>query len=662
MTATALAAVGLAVAGASGGAILYVDDDALPGGAGPSWANPYSNLQDALADAAGGGVNEIRVAGGVYTPASGVSSCCSPHGGLGCDDAACETAVCGVLPTCCVVAWDQVCADLAVDLCDPLCADPRTETFQLLNGVAVKGGYAGIGAPDPDARDIELYETVLSGDLAGDDGPGPFDNNGENSYTVVTGSGTDNTAILDGVTVSGGNANGPDTGELEWIRGGGIWNLTGGPAIRQCRIQNNYAAGFGGGVYNRNGSSPLLEDCIVTGNVAEMGGGGVFNFGSLPWITGCTFEGNDTSGGSGGGMFNQAGSNLTIMECRFEGNTGISGGGIYNFESSPTIKDIEFVGNAALGGNGGGVRNDNSSPTVEDCTFEVNSAGWGAGMANFQSDPTVNRCTFTNNTADNAGGGMHNSQSDAIVKNCAFIGNQYLIGGGGGGGMINITGSPSIINCLFALNEAPGSAGMTNWEGGNPTLTNCTFVGNVGVSAGGMWSGNNSHPIANNCIFWNNIGPGIVIVSGSTATVEYSDVEGGYAGPGNIDADPLFVDPGNGDYRLSAGSPAIDAGSNSGVPVGVVTDLDGNPRFVDDPCRDDTGLGDPPIVDMGAYEFQSRSCDLDGGGTVGITDFLALLAAWGPCPQPCAPSCPADFDGNCVVGVTDFLILLANWG
>ena len=53
--------------------------------------------------------------------------------------------------------------------------------------------------------------------------------------------------------------------------------------------------------------------------------------------------------------------------------------------------------------------------------------------------------------------------------------------------------------------------------------------------------------------------------------------------------------------------------------------------------------------------------DLDGDGLVGITDFLILLGAWGPCGAPCPPSCPADLDGDCVVGITDFLILLANW-
>ena len=56
-----------------------------------------------------------------------------------------------------------------------------------------------------------------------------------------------------------------------------------------------------------------------------------------------------------------------------------------------------------------------------------------------------------------------------------------------------------------------------------------------------------------------------------------------------------------------------------------------------------------------------RPGDLDEDGTVGITDFLTLLAAWGPCPVPLA-DCHADIDGDGNVGSTDFLALLANWG
>ena len=64
------------------------------------------------------------------------------------------------------------------------------------------------------------------------------------------------------------------------------------------------------------------------------------------------------------------------------------------------------------------------------------------------------------------------------------------------------------------------------------------------------------------------------------------------------------------------------------------------------------------------YIFDAATCagDLDGDGTIGITDFLLLLADWGPCAQPCPPSCAGDLDGDCNVGIIDFLMLLANWG
>ena len=249
------------------------------------------------------------------------------------------------------------------------------------------------------------------------------------------------------------------------------------------------------------------------------------------------------------------------------------------------------------------------------------------------------------------------------MDSCTFVGNRYLIAGGGGGGMMNIAGNPTVTNCIFAENEGPGAVAMANWDGGNPTVTNCTFVGNVASgTGGGMWSGSNSHPTASNCIFWDNVGGEIVTVSGSTATVSFSDIAGGYAGPGNINADPLFEDPVNGDYHHSAGSPCIDAASNPAVPVGVTTDLDGNPRFVDDPCRADTGNGPPPVVDMGAYEFQGCSCDLDGDGSGRRHRLPGAARRLGAVCRSRAPTCPADFDGDCTVGVTDFLILLANWG
>ena len=58
------------------------------------------------------------------------------------------------------------------------------------------------------------------------------------------------------------------------------------------------------------------------------------------------------------------------------------------------------------------------------------------------------------------------------------------------------------------------------------------------------------------------------------------------------------------------------------------------------------------VPDLGA--------DLDGDGSVGVSDLLILLGNWGPCAD--CGDCPADLDGNCTVGVSDLLILLANWG
>jgi hypothetical protein len=108
----------------------------------------------------------------------------------------------------------------------------------------------------------------------------------------------------------------------------------------------------------------------------------------------------------------------------------------------------------------------------------------------------------------------------------------------------------------------------------------------------------------------------------------------------------LEVDEGEnddfGDLRLQPGSPAIDAGSNEYVPDDVTTDFDRNPRFVDDPATEpDTGAGDPPIVDMGAYEFQ---VDCDGSG-LSISELHQRLVqcVTGPTASLLGPCC-AIFD------------------
>ncbi len=327
---------------------------------------------------------------------------------------------------------------------------------------------------------------------------------------------------------------------------------------------------------------------------------------------------------------------------------------------------------------------DGGSASVIYCTFKKNWSSGGGGIFSVGSATTVTECTFSNNAA-NAGGGMRIGGGDGFtVISCLFLGNSVKITGGA---VYSAWGAPKFANCLFNENWARSGAGIFNTNS-SPLITGCMFTGNsvqqlggavysglssapvlvdctisgnsAGNAGGGMYNLGGS-PTVTNCVLWGNSPTEIADVGNSITTMRYTDIQGGWPGIGNIDADPLFVDPDNGDYHLSPGSPCIDAGDNTAVPKDIVTDLDGNPRFVDDPCTDDTGNGNQPIVDMGAYEFQGTSCDLNGDGSVGILDLLILLGSWGPCPDP-PDACPADLNGDGNVGILDLLILLANWG
>ncbi len=367
------------------------------------------------------------------------------------------------------------------------------------------------------------------------------------------------------------------------------------------------------------------------------------------------------------------------------GGNAYRGGGMRNMDSSPTVTNCTFIGNEAI--YGGGMGNSSSSPTVTNCVFTENSAVEdGGGMHNRQdSHPMLIDCTFTNNLANFNGAGVFSVFScSPTVVNCRFEGN--MCGHVGGGFGIRKDCHPVLINCSFINNTAGdfGGAIRSGNTGSSPTVINCLFVGNTS-QIGGAYAAGTDIPgqpglgLIHNCIFWGNVaplGPQIALNGNHAAdvTVTFSDVQGGEAevyvesgftltwGPGNLDADPLFVAPGSGDFRLMPSSPCIDAADNTAVPKGIDTDLDGNPRFVDDPSTKDTGLGDPPIVDMGAYEFQPALCtvDLDNSGDIGVKDLLILLGAWGPCPPK--GDCPADFDDSGDVGVKDLLFLLGAWG
>jgi len=530
-------------------AVIYVDADATSGvNNGESWANAYIDLQDGLATVTSG--DEIWVAKGTYKPTTKAD---------------------------------------------------RTISFAMKDGVAIYGGFTGTETAR-NQRDWTTNVTILSGNI------GNSNDARDNSYHVLTSSGATitSTSVLDGFTITGSNAD----GNFSNSSGGGMYNDGSSPTVTNCTFSGNTARN-GSGMYNTS-SSPVVTNCTFSGNsTTGGGGGGMYNESSNPMITNCTLLKN--IGGIGGGIYNKN-SSPTLVNSTFSENTALgTAGGIYNKDSNPTIINCTFSENSA-GGNGGGMYNADSNPTITNCTISTSEAIFGGAMYNKNSNPIVNRCSFPGNSAisGGSGGGIYNKDSSPIVTHCIFSDSEADFGGGiyndggsptvsncifsdnsvvmgDGGGMYNEASNSTVVNCIFFANSVVmgGGGGMCN-ESSSPTVSNCIFFANsVTISGGGIYNINSNITVIN-CILWDN-SPDEIYDDISTSIVNYSIVKGGYTGIGNLDTNPLFVDPSSGNFRLQESSPAIDAGNDVAV-AGVITDLEGNPRIAG------------AAVDMGAYE------------------------------------------------------------
>jgi uncharacterized repeat protein (TIGR01451 family) len=509
------------------GTLYYVDADAAgPTHDGLSWTTAYTNVQDALSAAVAG--DEIWMAEGVYYP------------------------------------------DVGSGRTD----GDRASTFQLASGVALYGGFVG-NETNRDQRDWTTYVTILSGDLDQDDTN--TDGNsiaetytdivGSNARNVVVGSGADDTTVLDGFTITAGNADGS--------------GCPGSPA----------ACG-GGMIITGSGSDPVVRNVIFSGNQAAWAGGGgmMLMNNSNPSLMQVTFTGNGTSGGG-------------------------NGGGMRTWNALGVLTDVTFYNNSATYGGGMGI--ERANPHLTDVVFSENTAtSHGGGLFTFSDEvgntsPDLARVTFSQNSAEGNGGGMYNYKTTPQLVNTAFLSNTAHYGGG----MFNDTNSnPQLTNAIFSGNSVEYAGGGMQNSHSSPQLTNVTVSGNMANQYGGGIGGLYSNLNLTNCIVWGNGASGFDPQIGNlygTSVISASLVQGsggsgagwdtslGTDGGGNIDADPHFVSPISpadapttaGDLRLSGVSPAIDAGNTSAVSV--ATDLDGNPRIAGN------------VVDMGAYEFSS---------------------------------------------------------
>ncbi len=335
-----------------------------------------------------------------------------------------------------------------------------------------------------------------------------------------------------------------------------------------------------------------------------LGGGMIITPSGSPTVQNISFIGNHANG-YGGGFYNEG--NPALSHVVFRNNTVNNSGGGLSSEGNPVLTDVDFIGNQAVSGGG----------------FSV----WGS-----YNTVTINQARFIGNRAYStvyytSGGGMYVNQGEGSslnLTNVIFRGNTSTWYGGG---MLIFVGDLHLTNVLFSGNWAGYSGGGMDIRQVAPVLTNVSFSGNWSTYGGGIYLNSSGLNLVNG-IFWGNYGPygspfdKQIWIDAGPLNATYTDIQGGYAGVGNIDADPQFSFPitatvaptTTGDYHLQITSPAIDAGDNT--PVSVSTDLDGNPRRVDVPSVPDTGYGTPPIVDMGPYELSWPVADAGNDQTV----------------------------------------------
>ncbi len=544
----------------AGAQVHYVDDDAPPGGDGHSWYSAFRDLQQAL-DAVDKGEPawaEIRVAQGTYTPDRGT--------------------------------LDQ------------------DESFFATSAVTLIGGFAGLGAANPNERDTARFVSVLSGDLLRNDDGSP-ESRADNSRTIL--SLHDTTAVIDGFSVRSGHWRGvPD------YAGGSAASIrTSNVAFIGCRI----------------------SDCVVDGAVAD--GGAIACSNSNLTIHDCLFEGNrvnGTSRASGAAIYFGAG-DIWITDSRFVDNAALSpvsaqGGAIDGTAFSVRLINSTFIGNRAVG---------------------VSSAGGGSALGGAAA---VNANTLL-------------VANCAFIENRAIGGSVAGAASGGGADFQGLV--PAVVGCVFnrnITNATYARAGGLSLSGSQTNLANSTIAANAAISTGG---GNGtggvrtSVPPSNvsnivNCLIWANADE-----DGRSFTAQirsdsgwlqanYCCIEawnGSLPGTHNFSADPLFRSPD--DLRLLSASPCIDTGRANLRPQDRADlDFDGDTK---EPLPLDAAnlprvVG--PELDIGAFETQPCPADHNADNTVNSSDFFTFLTDFFT-HHP-----RADFNADSTIDSRDFFAFL----
>jgi hypothetical protein len=292
-------------------------------GNGTTWATAMGNVQQAIdvITAAGGG--QVWIAAGTYLPTSW------PNGG----------------------------------------SAARERHFSLRNGVTVLGGFPATGNPGLPDRNPATFPTVLSGD------PGTPDNASDNAYHVFHHPGItlDASARLDGVTITGGNANGSGV----HLYGAGMFNSACSPTLVRCVFTANSSANQAGGLYLGSSSNSSVVNCVFANNSATNEGGALYIYQSTPVLVNCLFSGNTALYGSAAFLY--LGGPSSFLSCTFSGNSSVSGASTIHLSTSTAT-----LSNSILWNNPNGGINNNTA-TLNSCIIE---GGWsGPGSNNLSTNP-----------------------------------------------------------------------------------------------------------------------------------------------------------------------------------------------------------------------------------------------------------------------------------